>query len=130
MAMRGWRRIGIILSVAAFFPLGLFIWRQPISQSERSYRERTEVCLHSLRRSEEVTPRQRATDPIENPDFRKYTHCFMEAWEDYRRSDRPDDATRLLIVVAIDLVLIGFGWLIAWGCIALGRWVHRGFAAE
>ena len=22
-----------------------------------------------------------------------------------------------------------YGWLIAWGCVALGRWVHRGFAS-
>jgi hypothetical protein len=28
-AARGWRRIGIVLSVLVFFPLGIFLWDQP-----------------------------------------------------------------------------------------------------
>ena len=36
MAMKGWRRIGIVLSVLAFFPLGIFIWGLP-SGSESVY---------------------------------------------------------------------------------------------
>jgi len=33
-------------------------------------------------------------------------------------------------VLVIALVTIALGWLIAWGCVAFGRWVHRGFAAN
>jgi hypothetical protein len=29
--------------------------------------------------------------------------------------------------VIYDLISIALGWLIVWGCVALGRWVHRGF---
>jgi hypothetical protein len=33
-------------------------------------------------------------------------------------------------ILGVDLATIGLGWLIAWVCIALGRWVHRGFAEQ
>jgi hypothetical protein len=36
----------------------------------------------------------------------------------------------LIAISVVDLLTVGLGRLIAWGCIALGRWVHRGFAAE
>jgi hypothetical protein len=42
------------------------------------------------------------------------------------RRERP----KVHFVLGADLVTIALGWLIAWGCIALGRWVHRGFAAQ
>jgi hypothetical protein len=42
-AARGWRRIGIVLSVLVFFPLGIFLWDQP-SVNERVYRMSLESC--------------------------------------------------------------------------------------
>jgi hypothetical protein len=36
---------------------------------------------------------------------------------------------RAAVVVGFDLLTIALGWLIVWGCVALVRWVHRGFAA-
>ena len=36
MKARGWRRIGIVLSVLAFFPLGIFLWNQPSGNNHRS----------------------------------------------------------------------------------------------
>ena len=44
-------------------------------------------------------------------------------WE----SERPSDSMAVVAVLVIDLVTIALGWLIVWGCVALGRWVHRGF---
>lgn len=41
--MKGWRRIGIVLSVLAFFPLGIFIWMQP-SVSESLYEMQMNTC--------------------------------------------------------------------------------------
>ena len=59
----------------------------------------------------------------------QYDRCMSQASLDYERTNPPSVSTRLLIVIAMDLVLMGFGWLIVWGCAALGRWVYRGFAA-
>jgi hypothetical protein len=56
--------------------------------------------------------------------------CMSKARLDYESTNPPSNSTRLLTVIAIDLVLIGLVWLIAWDCIAVGRWVHRGFAAN
>jgi hypothetical protein len=38
-------------------------------------------------------------------------------------------ATLLPVVIGVDLVTIILGWLIVWGCVAVGRWVYRGFAS-
>jgi hypothetical protein len=35
-----------------------------------------------------------------------------------------------IMVLVIDLVTIALGWLIVWGCVALGRWVRSRFAAN
>jgi hypothetical protein len=74
MRISGWQRLGIVLSVLAFFPLGILIW---------------------------------------------YLVWSTEA-----------PTTHMLMVIAIDLILIGLGWLVIWGCIAVVRWVSPGFAAQ
>ena len=59
----------------------------------------------------------------------EYEKCASKAkrqWE----SERSSDSVLATAVLVIDLVTIALGWLIAWGCVAFGRWVHRGFAAN
>jgi hypothetical protein len=43
MKTRGWRRIGIVLSVLAFFPLGLVVWTLP-SPAESVYSYSLNSC--------------------------------------------------------------------------------------
>ena len=59
-----------------------------------------------------------------------YERCISKAYREYESTNPPSQTKRLLIVLAMDLVLIGLGWLIAWGCVAVGRWAHRRFAAQ
>ena len=59
-----------------------------------------------------------------------YERCISKAYRGYESTNPPSQTKRLLIVITIDLVLIGLGWLSVWGCVVLGRWVHRGFAAR
>jgi hypothetical protein len=59
----------------------------------------------------------------------EYEKCASKAklrWE----SERPSDSMAIAAVLVIDLVTIALGWLIVWGCVALGRWVHRRFAVN
>ena len=75
----------------------------------------------NARNSEELSEKLQA-----NQD--EYEKCASKAklrWE----GERPSDSMAIVAVLAIDLVTIALGWLIVWGCVALGRWVHRGFAA-
>ena len=58
----------------------------------------------------------------------QYEKCASKAklqWE----SERPSDSVLAIVVLVIDLVMIALGWLIVWSCVALTRWVYRGFAA-
>jgi hypothetical protein len=132
MAMKGWRRIGIFLSVLAFFPLGIFIWMQP-SVSESLYDMRLNNCVtvrhYDLEWMDQVHDMDKWHKLDEESNVR-HERCMSKALLDYERTNPPSETTRLLIVIAMDLVLIGLVWLIAWGCIAVGRWVHRGFAAN
>jgi hypothetical protein len=59
----------------------------------------------------------------------KWDACLAKARLDFEHTNPPSNSMRLLIVIAMDLVLIGFGWLIVWGCVALVKWVRRGFVA-
>ena len=59
----------------------------------------------------------------------QYEKCASKAklqWE----SERPADGVLAIVVIVIDLMTIALGWLVVLGCVALGRWVRRGFAAN
>jgi hypothetical protein len=56
--------------------------------------------------------------------------CISLALIEYETQHPRDQKMAFAEILVIDLATIALGWLIAWGCIALGRWVHRGFAAE
>ena len=53
----------------------------------------------------------------------KHEACVTKARLVYENTNPPSTLTRLLIVSGIDLC----GWLFVWGCVAVVRWVHRGF---
>jgi hypothetical protein len=130
MAMRGWRLIGIIASVIWFFGFGVFLWNQFVEHAVAPYARDLKTCSAieqssdefsraNARNSEELSEKLQA-----NQD--EYEKCASKAklqWE----SERPSDSVLAIAVLVIDLVTIALGWLIVWGCVALGHWVHRGF---
>jgi hypothetical protein len=132
MAIKGWRRIGIVLSVLAFFPLGILIWKLP-TVSEILYDMRTNTCgkvrHYDLDGIDQVHDMDKWPELIEESNV-WYERCISKGYREYESTNPPSQTKRLLIVLAMDLVLIGLGWLIAWGCVAVGRWAHRRFAAQ
>ena len=127
MAMKGWLHAGIVLSVMAFFPLGIFIWSVPNANESRYYMQ-SDACLMTRRHDVEAMDQTRDNMDLWSKSKARYEQCMSKARLDYESTNPPSATTHLLIVIAIALVLIGFGWLIVWGCIAVGRWVYRGFA--
>jgi hypothetical protein len=99
--IRGWRRIGVVLSVLVFFPLAIFLWEQP-SADESVYLTRVDAC----HKQQDFTKARRDA-------------CLDKARLDYESTNPPSNSTRLLIIAAKDLLLIGFFWLFAWGCVAV-----------
>jgi hypothetical protein len=104
--IRGWRRIGIVLSVLAFFPLAILLWDQP-SGDESVYLTKVDSCY----KQQDFTKARRDA-------------CLDKARLDYESTNPPSTSTRLVIIAAKDLLVIGFFWLFAWGCVAVVRWIQ------
>jgi hypothetical protein len=133
MTMSGWRLIGIIASIIWFFGFGVLLWNQFVEDALASYAQDLKICSAIEEYSDEFW-QTNARDSVElseklqvNQD--QYERCASKAklqWE----SERPSDSVLAIVVLVIDLVTIALGWLILWGCIALGHWVRRRFAAN
>ena len=120
MKARGWRRVGIVLSVIWFLGFGAFLFVQP-SDGAKAY-ARTYCDAHRM------IDRYRDNNPHEWT-AADIAECVSAAILKYD-GERPRDLLNVAAgVLAADLLMIGLGWLIAWGCIAVGRWIHRGFTA-
>ena len=131
--MKGWRRIGIIASIIWFFGFGVLLWNQFVEDTVAPYaldlkicsaieQHRDEFWQAKARNSEELSEKLQANQD----EYEKCTSKAKLRWE----SERPSDSMAIVAVLVIDLVTIALGWLIVWGCVALGRWVHRWFAAN
>ena len=130
--MSGWRLISIIASVIWFFGFGVLLWNQFVEDAVAPYAQDLKICSAIEQYSDEFW-QANARDSEElseklqvNQD--QYEKCASKAklqWE----SERPSDSVLAIVVLVIDLVTIALGWLIVWSCVALTRWVYRGFAA-
>jgi len=130
--MKGWRWIGIVASVIWFFAFGVLFWNEYVEEAVAPYAQDLKICSAIEQYSDEFW-QANARDSVElseklqvNQD--QYERCASKAklqWE----SERPADSVLAVAVLVIDLVTIALGWLIVWSCVALTRWVYRGFAA-
>lgn len=128
---RGWRRIGIVLSVIWFLSFGLFLWSTFVNDVVRPVGEARNVCglildgdndnLQYLRSVEERNTKQAAN-------FAKYEKCQADAQINWERT-RPADRLLAAMVLGIDLVTIGIGWLLVWLVVLIVRWIWHGFAS-
>jgi hypothetical protein len=101
--MRGWKRIGIVLSVVWVFVGGF--WGRNIGIHEGDFATALyDICLR-----------------MDNSDW---TKCGADFKNYYER----DIQNPWLYAAILAFVPIPIAWLIVWGCVAVGRWIHRGFA--
>ena len=100
--MRGWKRIEIVLSVVWVFVGGF--WGNNIGIHEGDFAKAMyDICLRK-----------------DNSDW---TECGVDFKNDYKR----DIQNHWLYAAILAFVPIPIAWLIVWGCVAVGRWIHRGF---
>jgi hypothetical protein len=103
--MRGWRRIGIVLSVIWFLGLGVFLWVETVQKLD------ADNCFHLY----------------EKDTVKCIANATLLRWS----SNHPiNNLTTGLAILGIDLATIGLGWLIVWGCVSVVRWIRRGFAHD
>jgi len=133
MAIKGWGRIGIVLSVIWFLGFGVFLFAHPTLEAELHGRRLQNCYLIYGGSIEEEDARKYASDADDMirhwmPDIearRKECETKASLWYD---NNKQSNYARLAEIVALNLLSIALAWLVAWGCIAVGRWVHRGFA--
>jgi hypothetical protein len=131
MKARGWRRIGIILSVIWFLGFGVLLWHQFVEDAVAPYTLALKTCS-AIEESSNEFWRQNARDADElgeklSDNLRKWEKCLSDAKLQWESTERPSNGMQLAAVLGVDLITIALGWLIVWGCVAVVRWVHRGF---
>jgi hypothetical protein len=110
---------------------GVFLWRLLVDELVAPY----SYSLQNCRLLEDS-----ANDGLQYFPYQKREKRQAEIWalDSKCRSDaklefdrtlkqRGGDGWLAAFTVIYDLISIALGWLIVWGCVALGRWVHRGF---
>ena len=129
--MRGWKRIGIVVSVLWFFGFGLWMWSSEISRIGNFYRWQLEGCSSLLH------IQMKGLDAVTNAEVRerrlaeylaKEKACQAKAAELHREQSDGLFGKGIAILLAIDLGVIVFGWLVVWLVVSVVRWVRRGFA--
>jgi hypothetical protein len=133
MAMKGWRRIGIVLSVIWFLGFGIYQLAQPTFEVEL-YGRSLHNCTTIYEEAQENVRKfaRDADDMIKRwmPDIEAaLKECEEQAKLRYEGAE-PSVYARLAEIIIVNLITIALAWLVAWGCVAVGRWVYRGFAAS
>ena len=106
---RGWRRIGIILSVLWFIGFGLFVWSYEVRQNTTWYSSSLSLCFAM---SNETDRRTCQAD---------ISKVFADQFD--------QNVKAIPLLVGVDVATIAVGWLLVWSIILLVRWVSRGFAS-
>lgn len=120
-----------MLSVIWFLGFGLFLWHTAVNDAVAPYTLNLDTCYRILNIDNDAL--QFISDPSERDkkqaaNWQKYKNCQSQAREDWERG-RPDDRLQAAVVVGVDLVTIGFGWLVAWLGVVIVGWIRRGFAS-
>jgi hypothetical protein len=111
--MSGWRRIGIVLSVIWFSGFGVFLLvEQPFSPATRYAHG---YCSNT------------ALLRMKNLNWNECLHDTIQDWESNHPRSLWNVVTEVLVA---NLLTIGLGWLVVWGCVAVVRWIRRGFAHD
>jgi hypothetical protein len=124
MVMKGWRRIGIVLSVIWFFGFGAYLINHTTELEifNMGYDNCYAIYRHAVEHAEERGMQEKWMPDIEA----QLQECTKKVTLDYERT-RPSEYVTLAKIIVFNLITIALAWLVAWGCVAVGRWVYRGF---
>jgi hypothetical protein len=128
---RGWRRIGIVVSVIWFIAFGGYVWSDSTRHNVDFYEFQLRMCnaiwevanesLQSAR-----TPEERDKRSSENR--AKYEKCNADAKTLF--FSQADQLYRSIpILLGVDLATIAVGWALVWFVVFIARWIRRGFAS-
>jgi hypothetical protein len=119
---RGWRRIGIVVSIIWFIVFGLYVWGDSARQNGEFYQSQLGLCYSmeddDIRMHGQLSPAGQERDQKCRADAQK----FFFSQIDKQRENIP-------ILIGVDLATIAVGWALVWFVVFVVRWVRRGFAS-
>jgi hypothetical protein len=128
---KGWRRIGIVLSVLWFIGFGGFLWTNGVGHISEFHRGQLEGCYRILNADNEslqYIQKSEDRDKRQSANWTKYQRCQTEAGNFFQHEfDEQKRAIPLLI--AIDLGAALLGWILVWFIVLIRRWIKRGFTS-
>jgi hypothetical protein len=131
--MGGWKRIGIILSVVWFFGFGFFLLDRTLTHPSAGAEAYAQTyCLGQKTIETYKSDDWRQQDSVRARWDKFMPECVSSKARDYDiQNPSPDRTLERAAITALvaDVVTIGLGWLIVWGCVAVVRWIRRGFVS-
>jgi hypothetical protein len=127
---RGWRRIGIVVSVVWFIAFAAYVWSDSNLRNGDFYSSQLRMCYTILDVANESlqyarTPEERDKRSSENR--AKYEKCNADAKALFF-SEADQLYKGIPIILGVDLATIAIGWALVWFVVFVVRWIRRGFA--
>jgi hypothetical protein len=119
--MRGWRRLGIVLSVFWFAGFGWFLLNERLDDFNHDWKMNTYICDSTYERKRYAPEFQYLSEEAANQVAKDFHNCLE------REGAKTNFRTPLWGIVVIDALSIGAVWLLAWIVLAVGRWIAAGF---
>jgi hypothetical protein len=125
--MRGWRRLGVALSV--FWFVGFWVWLRQADHDSAWTVSGYGTCSVIAEARREVWIDFDRTDPQVNENLEKINR-WQRQCEDIASADYFRKATPMWSILAADALSLALLWLLAWMIIAVGRWVAATFRQQ
>jgi hypothetical protein len=126
---RGWRRIGVVLSVMWLVGFGAYLWVSSVGQIDDFYAYQFGSCYRiansdndRLQYIEDEGERLAQRDA----NLQKQQRCEADALDVYTQQ-YADLRQGVPVLIAIDLGTVAFSWFMAWFIVLVVRWIRRGF---
>jgi hypothetical protein len=128
--LKGWQRIGIVMSVVWFFGFAGFVWIRDTRERGTFYGWQLKMCDTILSTNNEslqfLTKREdRGERADENAE--EYLNCRAAA-ERLFLGEMSTRYSGIPILLAVDCGIIVICWLVSWLVVKIRRWTRRGFA--
>jgi hypothetical protein len=127
---RGWRRIGIVLSVVWFIGFGGYIWTSEATRLQTSLLAHTDLCYSILKSANDALahiPNQEQREKRYTENLAKHEECGDRVLR-LVAAERDNLWRSIPLFLAFDAGTVVFGWLVVWLVTLVVRWVQRGFA--
>jgi hypothetical protein len=131
--MKGWRRIGVVLSVIWFPVFGGWLWFSSVENYWQQYRQNLSFafrpCYDVSRNKREAL---RVGDPQLDQKSAKITSDEKTCLDETARqvNERTPPPPQVWLIAAIDAGVLAVLWLLAWMIVSVGRWIAAGFRQQ